>query len=96
MRPNSLTPTSCPAHTGREHVPAPARACGRRAHHTRRYVTTLIHMAWMTDASALPRLQLRARKHAHGSALGLIALARTLTSPAQRRQASICATASAV
>jgi hypothetical protein len=53
-------------------------------------------MAWMTDASALPRLQLRARKHGHGSALGLIALARTLTSPAQRRQASICATASAV
>jgi hypothetical protein len=36
------------------------------------------------DTHALERLQLHARKHAHGSTLGLNALARTLVLPHTR------------
>ena len=67
---------------GRE--PAPARACGRRSHHTRRYVATLIHCARAMDANALARLQMHARRHGNGKALGLDALAQTLSVPPSR------------
>lgn len=65
-----------PARAGRE--PAPARACGRRPRQTRRYVTTLIHLARSMDIGAMERLQLHARRHAHGETLGLNALTHTL------------------
>ena len=65
--------------------PCPARACGRRARHTRRYVTTLIHLARAMDTSALDRLQTYARRHARGESLGLGALAQRLcTTPSPR------------
>jgi hypothetical protein len=78
----TLLPSVAPTRAGRE--PAPARACGRRSHHTRRYVATLIHLARTIDASALERLQMHARRQAHGKALGLDALAQTLSVPKPR------------
>lgn len=77
MHPQISTRTHCATRLGLE--AAPARACGRRAHHTRRYVASLIGAAHAMDTHALERLQLYARKHAHGSPLGLNALAQTLT-----------------
>lgn len=65
----------------------PARACGRRAHHTRRYVTALIHIARWTDTDALERLRRSARQQAGGELLGLNALAEALAAPHQARAA---------
>jgi hypothetical protein len=76
MHAQTSTPTRSTTRLGRE--VSPARACGRRAHHTRRYVASLIGAAHAMDTHALDRLQLHARKHAHGATLGLNALARTL------------------
>ena len=83
-----MSPTSTPAHptpslAGRD--ASPARACGRRSRHTRRYVTTLIHLARAMDVGAMDRLQTHARRHARGEALGLGALAQTLMAPVRRR-----------
>jgi hypothetical protein len=47
-------------------------------------VATLIHLARTIDASALERLQTHARRQAHGKALGLDALAQTLSVPKPR------------
>jgi hypothetical protein len=68
-----------PASAGRE--ASPARACGRRNRHTRRYVTSLIHLARRMDIHAIERLQQRARQSG-GAVLGLNALTETLIVPA--------------
>lgn len=60
---------------------SPARACGRRSRHTRRYVTSLIHLARAMDTQALDRLRLRARQSGGGGVLGLNALTETLILP---------------
>lgn len=62
--------------TGRDHPPA--RACGRRLHHTRRYVTSLIMLARITDTHALERLRQQSRLGSHAQVLGLAKLADTL------------------
>ncbi|NYG34707.1 hypothetical protein HZU83_10855 [Sphaerotilus montanus] len=60
---------------------SPARACGRRSRHTRRYVTSLIHLARAMDIQALDRLRLRARQSGSGGVLGLNTLTETLILP---------------
>lgn len=83
MHPHS-SPLAHPGSARPRQEPAPARACGRRARHTRRYVATLIHLANAMDHNALDRLQNHARKHPRGTTLGLNALAQTLTAPVRR------------
>ncbi|MEX8494919.1 hypothetical protein [Sphaerotilus sp.] len=79
MKPPRPTPPAC-ARTGREALPA--RACGRRSRHTRRYVTSLIHLARAMDIHALERLRLRALRSDSRGVLGLNALTETLILPA--------------
>ncbi|MEY2874335.1 MAG: hypothetical protein RLZZ373_1706 [Pseudomonadota bacterium] len=67
------------ASSGRE--ASPARACGRRSLHTRRYVTSLIHLARTMDIHAIERLRQRARRSGRGAVLGLNALTETLVLP---------------
>lgn len=71
--------TSTSTSTGRDRPPA--RACGRRLHHTRRYVASLILLAQVMDTQALERLRHRARQGHHAGVLGLGALADTLVMP---------------
>jgi hypothetical protein len=68
-----------PASTSRDR-PA-AKACGRRLHHTRRYVASLIALARATDAQAISRLRQRAIQGDHHGVLGLTVLADTLILP---------------
>lgn len=64
----------------------PARACGRRSHHTRRYVTSLILLARAFDAQALDRLRQRARQPGKtGTMMGLVELTSTLIQPPPER-----------
>ncbi|WP_338414379.1 hypothetical protein [uncultured Sphaerotilus sp.] len=74
----TTSPQTC-VRTGRD--ASPARACGRRSRHTRRYVTSLIHLACAMDSRARDRLRLHARKSVSGGLLGLNALAETLILP---------------
>jgi hypothetical protein len=70
LLPHRLTGTGCSR--------PPARACGRRLRHTRRYVTSLISLTRITDTQALDRLRQRVRQSSHVGVLGLTALADTL------------------
>lgn len=64
----------------------PARACGKRSHHTRRYVTSLITLARAFDTQALDRLRHRARQPGQPGVMGLTDLtAMLLQSPPERR-----------
>lgn len=70
--------------SGGRDVP-PARACGRRSHHTRRYVTSLILLARAFDAQALDRLRQRARQTSTTGTMGLVELTSTLIQPLPER-----------
>ena len=78
--------TSSPSSSTAAPHHCPARACGRRSRHTRRYVSTLISLARAMDIGALDRLQTHARQLAHGESLGLGALTQTLMLPPGRRR----------
>ncbi|WP_310460872.1 hypothetical protein [Sphaerotilus sp.] len=76
------SPLSSPhRYAGSGHEASPARACGRRLLHTRRYVTSLIHLAKTMDIHAIKRLRQRARQSGRGAVLGLTALTETLILP---------------
>lgn len=70
--------------SGGRDVP-PARACGRRSRHTRRYVTSLILLARAFDNQALDRLRHRARQSNKAGVMGLVELTTTLIQPPPER-----------